>query len=53
MQANGVNLPVAPGYRGHQGMFVTSNPVYMGANSYSDVQPMAIHTHHAQALPFE
>ena len=51
MQANGVNPPVAPGYPGHQGMFVTSNPVYMGTNSYSDVEPVAIHTRHAQALP--
>ena len=51
MQANGINPPVAPGYQGHQGMFVTSNPVYMGTNSYSDVQPVAIHTRHAQALP--
>ena len=51
MQANGVNPPVAPGYGWQQGMFVTSNPVYVGTTSYSDVQPVAIHTRHAQALP--
>ena len=51
MQANGVNPPVAPGYGWQQGMFVTSNPVYMGTTRYSDLQPVAIHTRHAQALP--
>ena len=51
MQANGVNPPVAPGYGWQQGMFVTSNPVYLGTTGYSDVQPVAIHTRHAQVLP--